>query len=404
MSHREVVDITKEKTGLDGLATSLFRGAGAVGVVFLAVSLAIGLATAGGWSRFLHSYLTSFAFFLSLSLGALFFTILHHLTRAGWSVVVRRIAETLAGNVLLMAVLALPLLIGMGHLYHWAQAGAAAHDHLLQHKRPWLNPPFFAIRIALYFAVWILVSRYFISRSIRQDRSGEIALTLQMERFSAPAMVLYALTANFAAFDLLMSLDPHWYSTIFGVYFFSGSVVGFFALMPILVYLLQRSGRLTQAISIEHYHDMGKLVFAFVVFWAYIAFSQFLLIWYSNLPEETIWYMRRQSGSWSGLSLLLLFGHFILPFALLIGRRIKRTPALLVGPALWILAMHWIDLYWIVMPQATPATVSPHILDLTCFLGIGGLFVAAAAHRLRRHALVPEKDPRLAESLAFESV
>jgi hypothetical protein len=403
MTHRAMIDITKERRDLGSLAPVLYRGAGIVGIASLAVSVVIAVGSGERMERLLSSYLTSFAFFLSLSLGALFFTILHHLVRAGWSVVVRRVAETLAGNVLLMAVLAIPIVIGAGHIYHWAGTGAAVNDHLLQHKRPWLNVPFFAIRIAVYFAVWVFVSRFFITRSLRQDRSGDVALSIQMERFSAPAMVLFGITMNFAAFDLLMSLDPHWYSTIFGVYFFSGGVVGFFALLPLLTILIQRSGRLTNAVTPEHYHDMGKLIFAFVIFWAYIGFSQYMLIWYANLPEETVWYLRRQSGSWRNLSLLLLFGHFILPFILLIGRRIKRQRALLAGPALWVLVMHWVDIYWIVMPQATPGGVRFHILDLTCLLGIGGLFVAFAVHRLRHHPLVPEKDPRLAESLQFES-
>lgn len=403
MTHRTLVDISRERTDLGRLAQPLFRGAGILGIAFLALSVVLALTVEEGWGRFLYSYLTNFAFFLSLSLGALFFVILHHLVRAGWSVVVRRIAEALAGNLPLLAVLAIPILLGMREIYHWAAPGATA-DHLLEHKRSWLNPSFFAIRIIIYFALWILLARFFVGRSIRQDRSGEIALTVQMERFSAPAMVIYGLTMNFAAFDLLMSLDPHWYSTIFGVYYFSGSVVGFFALLPLLTILLQRSGRLAGAISHEHYHDMGKLIFAFVIFWAYIAFSQFMLIWYANLPEETVWYARRVSGSWKGMSLLLLFGHFVLPFILLIGRGVKRRRALLFGPALWVLAMHWIDLYWIVMPQASHGGLRFHLLDLTCLLGLGGLFTAAAVHRLRRSALIPEKDPRLAESLAFESV
>ncbi len=208
MTHRAGIDIANESREMGRLAPALVRGGGIVGIASLALSAVIGLASKDGADRLFSSYLTSFSFFLSISLGALFFVILQHLVRAEWSVVVRRIAEALAGNILLLAVLAIPVLLGLGRIYHWAQAGAIT-DHLLQHKRPWLNPTFFAIRIAIYFAVWIFVSRFFIARSFRQDRTGDIALTMQMERFSAPAMVLYGVTVTFAAFDLLMSLDPH---------------------------------------------------------------------------------------------------------------------------------------------------------------------------------------------------
>jgi hypothetical protein len=231
-----------------------------------------------------------------------------------------------------------------------------------------------------------------------------VMLTVRMERRSGGAMVLFALTTAFGAYDLLMSLDPHWYSTIFGVYFFAGSVVGFFACLPIITRTLQRSGRLAHAITVEHYHDMGKLIFAFTIFWAYIAFSQYMLIWYANLPEETGWYLRRQTGGWQAVSLLLLFGHFIVPFLVLLPRWVKRDGRLLVLPAVWMLAMHWMDIYWLVMPEMGAKGVPLGLMDLACFLAVGGTFVAAAARRLRDRSLVPEGDPRLQESLAFESV
>lgn len=400
--HRTAIDIAQEPKTFEG-APRVIGAAGVVGLVMLGASAAIGLSSADGVGRLMHSYLVAFAFFLSLALGAQFFVQLHHLTRAGWSVVARRFAEGIAGTFPLMALLAIPLLLGMRDLYHWAHPGAADHDALLQHKSPWLNPSFFAVRIVVYFAIWNLLSHFFIKKSFDQDRTGDPKLTFQMERFSAPAMVLFALTLCFAAFDLLMSLDPHWYSTMFGVYYFAGSAVAFFATLPIMTGLAQRSGRLTRAITPEHFHDFGKLIFAFTVFWAYIAFSQFMLIWYGNIPEETVWYIRRMSGGWGGMSLLLLFGHFVIPFALLISRTAKRRLGVLTAGAVWVLIMHYVDVYWLVMPEARGGSPTPGLLDVTCFLGVGGLFVAGVAYRLRRHALVPERDPRLRESLAFEN-
>lgn len=397
------IDIFTERRTLDGLAPKTMRTAGAIGILSLGASVLLSIGSDEALGRFFHSYLVAFAYFLSLSLGALFFVILHHLTRAGWGVVVRRLAEGMAANLLPLAVLLIPVLIGMHHLYHWTHADAVAHDPLLQWKAPYLNTPFFLIRAAVYFGVWILLASFFVRRSFAQDASGDKNLTRSMERFSGPAMVLYAITTCVAAFDLLMSLDPHWFSTIFGVYYFSGGVVGFFAALAVLVILLQQTGRLRKAITPEHYHDLGKLIFAFTVFWAYIAFSQYMLIWYANLPEETGWILKRQTNGWEWVAWTLLFGHFIIPFAVLLPRFVKRTRRFLFLPAVWILLMHAVDLYWLVIPQISPKSAAPHLVDLTCMLGIGGLYVAALAFRLRNRSLVPERDPRLPESLAFEN-
>jgi hypothetical protein len=378
--------------------------AGAVGALGLAAAFALGYAgDEAARAHFFPSYLVSFAYFLSLCLGAIFFVLIQHLTRAGWSVVVRRIAEIVASQVLLMAVMAVPIVMGLRELYPWAAPGATAAMPLLQEKAAYLNPTFFLIRLGVIFAAWILLSRWFLARSVEQDRSGDPALTTRMQRVAAPAMFVFALTLTFASFDLLMSLEPEWFSTIFGVYFFAGSVLGFFAFLPVTTFVLQRAGRLAHAVTTEHYHDMGKLVFAFTVFWTYIAFSQYMLIWYANLPEETGWYLRRQTGSWTSYSWFLLIGHFAVPFLALISRIPKRRPFALVIGAVWVLFMHYVDLYYIVMPHTSDGRVPASLLDLACFVGIGGIFVATMALRMRGTSLVPEKDPRLAESLAFEN-
>ena len=405
MAFKTPIDITKEERRLGALAPRIRAAAGGIGILGLLGGTVLSLAGPDGARGFFFSYLLNATFFLTISIGALFFVILHHLVRAGWSVVVRRIAEAMAANVWILGLLFIPiLLLGLGEIYPWARPGAAAHDHLIAHKQPWLNSPFFIARAVLCFLVWILLSRHFLRLSLRQDSDGDPMITIRMERFSGVAMVLFGLTVSIAGFDLLMSLDPHWYSTMFGVYVFSGSVLGFLALLPLVLIFLQSRGLLRNAVTSEHYHDIGKLVFAFTVFWAYIAYSQYMLIWYANIPEETVWLLRRQTGGWERIGFVLLFGHFVLPFLVLLPRFVKRRKGLLALPALWILIMHWFDLYWLIMPELRSEGVPLSLRDLLLFVGVGGVYFAALAHRLRDRALVPERDPRLAESLIMESV
>ncbi len=400
----KVRDISEDRHELGELAGRLLAVAGAATLLGLGGLAALATGGGVGWDRALAAWLVAFVFYLTLSLGALFFVLLQHLTRAGWSVVVRRLAEGMARLFPVLAVAAVPILVGLPHLYHWAEPGAAAHDPLLAAKAGWLDPSFFVLRVVVYLAVWSLMGWYFFSRSVKQDATGDPDLTVTMERRAAPAMILFALSLNFAAFDLLMSLDPHWFSTIFGVYIFSGSVVVFFAVLPHVAHWLQHRGELLHAVTIEHYHDVGKLLFAFVVFWAYIAFSQFMLIWYGNIPEETGWFLKRQTGQWSWFSLLLIFGHFVVPFLLLLPRSTKRRVHRLLLVSGWMVLMHWVDLYWIAMPElAPPGRVPVGLVDLAAMVGLGGVYLGAWVLGMRRHSLVPTRDPRLAESLAFEN-
>ena len=217
-------------------------------------------------------------------------------------------------------------------------------------------------------------------------------------------MIAFAATVNFATFDWLMSLDPHWFSTIFGIYFFAGAVVAVFATLTLVSALLQRFGYLDRAITVEHYHDLGKLLFGFMFFWAYIAFSQFLLIWYANIPEETVWYLHRQQHGWQYVGILLIAGHFLLPFFGLMSRSARRNQSVLVFWSVFLLAMHWVDLYWLVIPTVSPERVSLGAMELLTLLGIGAIWVGAFAGKLEGTALVPTGDPHLGESLAFHNV
>ena len=403
MSAPGTVEIGRDDVVLGAAGVRAFRIAAVAGVVGLGGAAA--LAPSSGWDRFYASYLTSFLFFLSLALGSLVFVLIQHVTRAGWSVVVRRFAEAFAPNVFLpMALLVLPVFAGLERLYPWTNAAAVAADHALHAKAPWLNEPFFYVRAVLYFSVWTILSVWFHRRSVEQDTVGTIAPTRAMEAASTTGLVLFAFSVTFFAFDFVMSLTPHWYSTIFGVYFFAGCILGCFALLLIVSFAVQRAGRLVHAITSDHYHDLGKLMFAFTIFWAYIGFSQYMLMWYANLPEETAWYHARQHGSWASVSLVLLFGHFFLPFLLLMSRNVKRRKMLIVTGAVWMLVMQWLDVYWLVMPSKTPEGFSPALVDVANFIGIGGVFFAVAIRRLGAHAIIPVKDPRLGESLEFENV
>jgi len=400
----------KELLRLNEAAPRLFRNACLLGIAGLVVSLLIAVSVDGGVKRAYHSYLMNFCYFLSLSLGGLVFVMIQHLSRAGWSVVVRRISEAVAANVLFLVVLFVPILFGMHHLFPWTREELVASDPLLQWKQPYLNVPFFIIRCLIYFGVWCGLSYFLLRWSQEQDASRSPALTLRMERWSAPGILLFAITVTFASFDLLMSRDPHWFSTIYGVYYFGGSFLGFVSLLPVIFFALRLNGYIRRSVTAEHFHDLGKLMLGFTVFWAYIAFSQFLLIWYADLPEETGWYARRLEGQWGWLSFLLLAGHFIIPFIGLLFRYPKRRLRYLAPWGLFILVMHWLDLYWLSMPEfywgvegADTGVIPFHLLDLTTLLGIGGFFLAGTIQWLRDCSLIPEGDPRLKESLSFEN-
>jgi hypothetical protein len=402
LPHHHPPRLAEDRTTLEALGPRVFAGGLVLGGLGLGLALVLGLQARDGLRHFSFSYLVSFAFWLSVSLGALCFVALQHLTRASWSVVVRRLAELLAANLPLLALLFLPVFLNLGCIYVWAGPRAGIETQL-DFKLAYLNPTFFGLRWLAYFVIWSGAALWFWRRSLGQDVTRDPQASIRMERFSGPTLVVFALTVTLASFDLLMSLDLAWYSTIFGVYFFAGGFVGFFALLTILTLALQRGGRLARVVTIEHFHDYGKLMFAFVFFWAYIAFSQYLLIWYSNIPEETVWLRQRQEHGWAAVALVLLFGHFLLPFLGLMSRYAKRHRGLLGLWAVWIFAMHWCDLYWVVMPEFSPGGLPFAWLDLACFLGLGGLYLAGLARLAGSRSLVPSGDPRLQDALRFEN-
>ena len=375
--------------------------AGAIGLLFLVLSLIAGY---GDLRQFFFSYLVAYLFFLSVGLGGLIFVLIQFVTRAGWSVAVRRLAENVMGTLPFMTVLVIPLLFGLDQLFLWFDSQVIEKDLILQQKVAFLNPGFFYVRTVIYLLGWAVIAWWFRKQSIRQDSGDSVEITRKLQMVSAPAIAWFAVTATFFSFDWIMSLDPHWYSTIFGVYFFAGCMIAILSTLILMVLALQRHDLLLNIVSEEHFHDLGKLLFGFVVFWAYIAFSQFMLIWYANIPEETIWFAHRLQHGWEHVSFLLAAGHFVLPFFLLLSRNSKRKRTVLVGATLWLLAMHYVDLYWLVMPSFQAEGLHPHWLDLTLLIGLGGLFLAGLLRLMAKPLLIPCRDPRLAESLSFENI
>lgn len=366
---------------------------------------AVGLiATAAGYfldhDQFFFSYLTSFSFFTTLALGSLFFVMLQHVTRSKWSVVIRRIPEAMSANFWIWSLFFIPILLGMHSLYHWTHEDAVAADKILQAKEPYLNTTFFIIRNVVYFLGWSYLGYALYRTSTKMDDTGDWGLQTLLRKISAPGILFFALSAAFASYDWLMSLDPHWFSTMFGVYFFAMSFQAFFA-MVILIFLFLRSKNILSGIvNNEHVGDFGRLMFGFTVFYAYIAFCQFLLIYYANIPEETLWYYHRMEGNWEVFMYSLLIGRFVIPFLVLLSAPAKSNPKVLVGVSIWIMLIHFIELYWIVMPTLHHHGAHFHWMDITSLLGLGGVFFALFFQVLKKGNLIPVNDPDLQESLA----
>ena len=381
------------------------------GVIGLA-GLGLGFATKGEHGAdFYFAYLVSLMFWLALGLGGLFFVIIQHGTRAGWSIVVRRLAENAMMTLPALAVLAIPVVfLGAHDLFHWTHVDdpEVANDVMLQAKAGYLNEGSFRVRAIIYMVVWSGLALMYWGWSTKQDKARDpIPLTHKM-RWAAPLSIMaFALSLTFGAFDWLMSLDPHWFSTIFGVYYFAGCVSFIHAFLALVVILLHRSGYLRGVVTPEHFHDLGKMMFAFTVFWAYIAFSQYMLIWYASIPEETHWFSYRGQGSFLTLSLVLVFARFVLPFLGLMSRRIKRNPKTLMFWAIWVMAAEFIDMYWLVQPvhanEKQAFDIHFGITDIATFVGIGGLVLAVFTWATCKNALIPTKDPRLLESINHEN-
>jgi hypothetical protein len=375
--------------------------AGVVGVAGLALTALGGVFDA---RRALYAYLVAFTFWLGIALGALILLGSFHASNARWPVVLRRFVEHVPAVIPLFLVLFVPILLGRHQLFPWTTPDALEGElrRLVEHKRPYLNTSFFVVRAIFYFASWVVVAELLRRWSLRQDAAGGITLTRWQRRLGAGSLPLMALTVSFAAFDWIMSVDPRFYSTIFGAYWFAGSFMCAFAVIAIAAAVTR--GDPTQfgsQMSAEHFHSVGKFLLAFVAFWAYMAFSQLLLIWIANVPEEVPWLILRINGGWLGVGVFLVVGQFLVPFFLLLSRDLKRSPRALAWVAAWTLLAHWVDMYWLIMPHLDPGGPRPSLWDLTALVGVGGVAVAFTIWRMRGWAAVPVRDPYLDDSLRY---
>lgn len=398
MSHGAVaVDPTQHSGRAFGRLTG-------IGAVLAVIGLGISVGLGGGTPQFYFSWLVAYLYFLSIALGALFFVLVLAVSRAGWGVSLRRVVENVMATLPVFTLLFVPIWLGRHELYEWMRPEEVAKSPILQGKAPFLNEGFWFVRALFYFVAWSALATFFSGQSQKQDETGDERLSARMRGVAPVGIMLFALTSTFAAIDWMMSLEPEWYSTMYGVYFFSGAVVAIFSFVVILVHFAYAQGALRGVVTTEHLHDVGKLLFGFTIFWTYIAFSQYFLIWYGNIPEETIYYMKRQVGSWQSIGMLLALGHFLIPFFFLMPRAVKRSSVLLLIASVWQLFMHFLDLHWAVMPVLHHEGVRLGLVDVGAFCAVGGVFLAAIGWVSSRRALVPLRDPRLPEALSFENV
>lgn len=371
-----------------------------IGWVLLAVGLFIGII--GFFTdhhRALLNYLMAYMFILSIGIGSLLLVALEYVGGADWSVPIRRVVEFLAALILLLPILVLPLIFSLHDIFHWAHKDAVAADEILKGKTPYLNETFFIIRVFVVLALWGLFYYLMIRNSNEQDKTKNQLLTKKNIILSAVFIPIFAITITITAVDWLMSLEPHWFSTIFGVYFFSSSVVASLAAITLFVVKLKENGYLHPKMVDDHLFSLGALQFAFINFWAYIAFSQYLLIWYANLPEENFWFLHRWEHGWQYLSLLLIISHFVVPYAALLSQPAKMDPKRLKIISAWILFAHFIDIYWLVMPNFGAYYFS--LIDLVVPLFAAGVIIIIFNYRSKKSNLVPIGDPKLQKGLDF---
>jgi hypothetical protein len=393
-----------EATPLRPRAARIALIAGIVGLVLCAIGLMVDP------RRLAASYLAAHITVLTTALGALIFVMIEHTIGAKWFVVLRRVAESAAMALPALAVLFVPVLVAPGAFYSWAgpldALDAGVRTRVLA-KQAYLNIPFFDVRAVVYFATWLAFAIALWRLSLRQDgaRGTEAALAIgrRMRAVSAGGLVAVGLTLTFAAFDWVMSLSPEWFSTVFGVYLFAGGIVAALGLIELLAWAGLRAGPLRGTVTGEHVGAVGKLLLTFVIFWAYIAYSQYVVIWIADLPIEVGWYVTRTRGGWGTVALIVIAGQFALPFVLLLSRSLKRRPGAMAALGAWLLVMHALDVYWLVLPAFGAAGQGLHWLDPAALLCVGGLSTWFSLSRLAAHATVPGDDPNLIRSARYSA-
>jgi hypothetical protein len=367
--------------------------AGAAGA---AVSL-LGLFT--GAQQFMQSYLMAYMLWLGVTLGCLALGMVHQRSGGAWGVVIRRPIGAASRTLPVMTVLFVPIAIGMRALYVWTNPELVAHDELLQHKHLYLNTPFFLVRAVIYFAVWNTLAYFLNSWSLRQDKTAEKKLARRMQMLSGGGLVAYGVTITFASFDWLMSLEPHWFSTIYGVLILGGQGLSALAFLIVALAWLSRRSPLDRIVVPAHFHDLGNLMLAFVMLWAYFSFSQYLIIWSGNLPAEIAWYTHRLQTGWRFVGVTLILAHFVVPFVVLLSRQVKRQSNLLLKVAVFVLLARLVDLFWLIAPEFHDHGVVVSWLDLLLPASLGAIWVGCFISQLRGRAILPLHDPEFDEAL-----
>jgi hypothetical protein len=347
----------------------------------------------------LRSYLLAFMLWGGVAIGCLGLLMLHHMVGGGWGVAIRRLLEAGTRTFPLVFLLFLPIAIGAHSLYEWTHADVVAKDPILQHKAVYLNTTGFYIRAAVYFAIWMFLSARLNALSKRQEAEGYWPVRPSLQRVSAPGLILHALAVTFAGVDWVMSLEPHWFSTIYGAIFIVNQALSCFAIMIFVICFLSTKEPMKGVVKTQTYHDLGSLLFAFNMLWAYVSFSQLIIIWSANLPEEIAYYIKRLRGGWEYIGLAVFLFHFVVVFFLLLNRPVKRNPSLLGKVALWVLAMRVLDLVWVIMPafshgmeNGVPSAhfeLSALWISFAAAVGLGGIWMYVFAMQLKKRSLEP---------------
>jgi hypothetical protein len=361
-----------------------------IGIAALVVSLLLAIFNV---ENFLHSYLIAFIFWTGLAIGSLAILMLHQLTGGMWGAVVRRLFEAATRTIPLLVLFFVPILLFIRRIYTWSQPAVIQKDEIIRHKEIYLNIPFFAVRAMIYFGVWIFLAYLFHRLSVEQDRKEDVGVVRSFQRMSGFGLLLYGLTATFASVDWVMSLEPHWFSTIFGLMLIAGQVLNAFAFVIVVAYVLAQYKPLSDVITPMQFKDLGNLMLTFVMLWAYLSFSQLLIIWSGNISEEIPWYAHRFRSGWQWIGGMLVLFHFAIPFLLLLSRRNKRNAGILVGIAIGILVMRVIDLFWLIEPEFHPGALSIHITDLLMPVALGGLWIGYFCRQLEKMPVVAMNDP-----------
>ena len=361
-----------------------------VGVVFT-ILFAFGLFV--DRDQFFHSYLFAFSFWAGISVGSLALLMLQHLTGGGWGLVIRRVLEASTRTLPLVLILFVPVVLGAHRIYSWTDEHELAEHPVLKEKSKFLNLPFFTVRAAIYFAIWLALA-FFLNRwSLLQDRTADRQFTKRMRVLSGPGMVLFVFTVTFASIDWFMSLDPEWSSTIYGFIFVAAWSLSALAFTVAVMAALAKEEPMNRIVAQLHFHDLGKLLLAFVMLWSYFAFSQFLIIWSGNLPEEIRWYLPRTHGAWGAIALGVIVLHFAFPFLFLLSRSFKRNAGKLVIVAVLILLMRLLDLFWMIAPNFRGGQFHISWMDLVAPIALGGLWLGFFARALAARPLIPINDP-----------